>query len=116
MMKISSKGHHPASVSPSDSKSKKGVVSKQNFKLTETRPLEQKHIEVLNRIKERIKIVGGHGMSEISRVVTEEMLREFLPQDLSDKQFQKIVDRVSVTVQDDPVLSNFIKKIITKIL
>lgn len=115
MMKISSKGHHPASVSPSDSKSKKSIVSKQNFELTEMRPFEPKHIEVLNRIRERVKVEGGHEMSEISRVVIEEMLKEFLRPNLNENQFQKMVDRVSMTVQDDPVLSNFIKKIITKI-
>jgi len=115
MMKISSKGHHPVSVSTTDAKSKRGIVSKQNFKLREIQELRPKHIEVLNRIKERIKIGGGRGMSEISRIVTEEMLRDVLSPKMSEKKFQKIVDRISVTVQDDPVLSNFIKKIMLKL-
>lgn len=114
-MKISSKDHHPASISPTASKSKKIADSKQNFRLKEKPSIEPKHIELLNRIRERVKVEGGDEMSKISRVVTEEMLKEFLRPKLSDKEFQKMVDRVSATVQDDPQFSHFIKKIMAKL-
>lgn len=113
-MKISSKGYHPP-ISPPDTRNRKDVVSKQGFKLAKTGPLKPNHVEVLNRIKERIKSGEVHEISRVSRVVTEEMLREVLPSDLSDKQFQKIVDSVSATIQDDPVLSDLVKRIIRKI-
>ncbi len=114
-MKVHSKGsHHPIS-SKSDLKGQRGTTSKGAFRLTQLPSLEEKHIELLNRIKERAKKEGIHGSDKILRLVTEELLRGSLRPELSERQFQKMVDRISESVKDDPVLSGMMKKIMAKI-
>lgn len=112
-MKIHSKAPKGPVVSRSDAK--KGVSSKQEFNLSKLTSSKPKHIELFNRIKERIEKTGSRNYKEISRIVTEEMLRDAIGVNLKEKQFQKMVDRVSETVSEDPALSNFINKLMTKL-
>jgi uncharacterized protein YpuA (DUF1002 family) len=114
-MKVHSKGPHHAGVSITDSGGRKGVASKQPSGLTRSGSVEPKQIELLNRIKERVKKEKVQGSDKISRLITEEMLRDSLRPKLNEQQFQKMIDRISESIKEDPVLSGHLKKIMTKI-
>ncbi len=114
-MKVHSKGPHNPVSSTSHVKGQKGITSKGAFRLSQSSSLEEKHMELFNRIKERVKKERIQGSDKILRVVTEEMLRGSLRLELGEKQFQRMVDRISESVSNDPVLSGMIKKIMAKI-